>query len=84
MPISSYLVYPSRGKGLAVARQLAAIPGCEPQCSEDRSVLVLVTDSPNETAESGLQERLRAVAGLESLALVFRHVDPQHAMETQP
>ena len=70
MPIKSYLAYPVRGQRDALTVALRGLGGCEiiPAVNED--LLVVVTDTPDETAEQALQEALARLPALEGLALV--------------
>ena len=73
MPIFSYIVHPQQGQTDALAAKLGAFPGCEVHPSNDSSVLVLVTDSPDETTDKELQTKIEALPELQSMALVFGH-----------
>ncbi len=75
MPVMSYLAYPVHGHVERLEQDLARLPGVECTPSEKREVLILVTDTPDEPAELALQERLRAVEGLEALVLVSAFSD---------
>ena len=75
MPVMSYLAYPARGHVDGLEQELARLPGVECMLSERREVLIVVTDTPDEPAELALQERLRAVEGLEALVLVSAFAD---------
>ncbi len=73
MPIMSYLAYASHGKSKELADHLRAIPGCEVTHSENKNVLILVTDTQNDTEEQCLQEKLKTVESLDWLAMTFGH-----------
>lgn len=75
MPVMSYLAYPVRGHAERLAQDLAGLAGVECTPSDRREVLILVTDTPDDQAEERLQERLRAVDGLEALVLVSAFAD---------
>ena len=70
MTIQSYLVYPEPGRTAALAAALAQIPGCEVIPSVNRDVLVLVTESPDDTAQRSLETRLEDLDGAACLAMV--------------
>ena len=70
MPIKSYLAYPARGHRDALAVALRGLGGCEIIPAVNEEVLVLVTDTPDESAEEALQEALARLPALEGLALV--------------
>jgi hypothetical protein len=70
MPIKSYLAYPVRGRRDEVADAVRALPGCQVIPAVNRDLLVLVTDTPDETSEEALQQALARVEFLEGFALV--------------
>jgi hypothetical protein len=70
MPIKSYLAYPVRGRRDELADALRALPGCQVIPAVNQDLLVVVTDTPDETAEEALQDALARAELLESLALV--------------
>ena len=70
MPIKSYLAYPVRGQRDALARALRDLDGCEIVPALNEELMVVVTDTPDETAEGALQEALARLPALEGLALV--------------
>jgi hypothetical protein len=62
MPIKSYLAYPVRGQRDALTAALRRLGGGEVSFealpAENRDVLVVVTDTPDEATEAALQEAL--------------------------
>jgi hypothetical protein len=70
MPIKSYLAYPVRGRRDELAEALRGLGGCEVFPAVNRDVLVLVTDTPDETVDESLQSALAAIPTLDALALV--------------
>ena len=70
MPIKSYLAYPAPGRAETVAHSLAALDGCDVFPALNEEVLILVTDTPDEPAESWLEEQLQLVPDIHCLALV--------------
>ena len=70
MPIKSYLAYPAPGRAEAVAESLAALDGCDVFPALNQEVLILVTDTPDEPAETWLEEQLQLVPDIHCLALV--------------
>lgn len=73
MPICGYLVYPAPGKSGKLRRTLETIAGCEVRPAENRDLLVLVTDTPDEEHEQALQEKLKSIPSIQCLALSFAH-----------
>jgi hypothetical protein len=70
MPIKSYLAYPVRGQRDALAAALRTLGGCEIVPALNEELLIVVTDTPDETAEDALQEALARLPALQGLALV--------------
>jgi hypothetical protein len=70
MPIKSYLAYPARGRRDELAAALRRLGGCQVFPAINRDVLVLVTDTPHESADESLQSALAAIPTLDALALV--------------
>lgn len=75
MPICGYLVYPVAGKSDELVRTLGAIPECDVQKSENRDVMLLVTDTADETHEERLQNRLKSINSILCLAMTFAGMD---------
>jgi nitrate reductase NapAB chaperone NapD len=75
MPVFSYLAYPEPGKKEELFSDLAALDHCEPTPAENQEVILLVTDTPDETTEQKLQEQLKQVKTLQSLGMTFAHID---------
>ena len=70
MPIKSYLAYPAPGRAETVALSLSALDGCDVFPALNQELLILVTDTPDEPAETWLEEQLAQVPDLSCLALV--------------
>jgi hypothetical protein len=74
MPIKSYVAYPARGQREALTEALHRLGGCDVACevfpAENRDLLVVVTDTPDEATEEALQAALARLPALEGLALV--------------
>lgn len=81
MPIASYLATPISGRGRAAAAALRALPNCVVSPSEDHSLLVVVTDTPDEQSNHNLQHTMRVLPDLEGLAMVFCHEAGDHSEE---
>jgi nitrate reductase NapAB chaperone NapD len=75
MPVFSYLAYPIPGAKEQLLNDLAALDYCEVTPAENKEVLILVTDTPDEETEKKLQEKLEALKLLESLGMTFGHTD---------
>ena len=75
MPVFSYLAYPVSGSKEQLFDDLTALDFCEVTSAENRDVLILVTDTPDEDSEKKLQEKLKTIKSLESLGMTFGHTD---------
>ena len=76
MPIKSYLAHVVDGQRDEVTRALRSLARCSIIPATNRNVVVLVTDTANETAEQELQDMLVRVPGLRCLTLVAGLADP--------
>ncbi len=75
MPVFSYLAYPIQGAKEQLLNDLAALDYCEVTPAENKEVLILVTDTPDEETEKKLQKKLKEIKSLESLSMTFGHTD---------
>ncbi len=75
MPVFSYLAYPAPGEKEGLLHDLEALDYCEAMPAENEEILILVTDTPNEQKEKILQEKLKKLKSLESLAMTFGHAN---------
>ena len=73
MIIKSYLAYPVTGQKQALVAALQQIPQCEITPSTNKDLIVIVTESADETAEQALEQQLHAIPSLLSLTLVSGH-----------
>jgi len=77
MPIFSYLAIPKNGNKSELCSELSALSYCEILPADNQDVVVLVTDTPDETAEETLQQTLKNVQSLQSLSLAFGYDDQE-------
>ncbi|MBE7647891.1 MULTISPECIES: hypothetical protein [Tenacibaculum] len=70
MPIKSYLAHPKEGKKEALQKALATIDGCEIIPAENKNVLVLITDTIDDSTDKKLKESIENLPSLKLLALV--------------
>lgn len=70
VPIKSYIAWPRTGSGAALTEKLATLPGCEVHGAENRDILLLITDTRDDSAEDALQTELGRIEALECLTLV--------------
>ncbi len=75
MPVFSYLAYPVRGAKDSLLHDLTALDYCKVIPAENEDVLILVTDAPDEKKERKLQEKLKQIKPLQSLAMTFGYGD---------
>ena len=70
MPIKSYLVHHKEGKKKVLLEQLNKLSGCEAIPSQNKDVIVLITDTHSKETEKKLEKELEALADIDHLALV--------------
>jgi nitrate reductase NapAB chaperone NapD len=75
MPIFSYLAIPKNGAKETLCAELTALSHCEVIPADNQDVVVLVTDTPDETTEEALQKTLKRLQSLQSLSLTFGYDD---------
>jgi len=75
MPIFSYLAIPKNGAKEKLCAELTALSHCEVIPADNQDVVVLVTDTPDETTEEALQKTLKSLQSLQSLSLTFGYDD---------
>lgn len=71
MPIFSYLAIPRNGAKETLCAELAALEYCRVMPADSHDVVVLITDTPDQTTEEALQESLTKLQSLQSLSLAF-------------
>ncbi len=75
MPVFGYLAYPVDGEKETLLGDLAALDHCDVMPAENQDVLVLVTDTPDDSREQDLQKQLKKLRSLQSLSMTFGHSD---------
>ena len=75
MPIFAYLAIPKQGELEQLHTAMRSMPYCEVFPAENRDVLILITDTPDDPEEKALQQRLRMLSSLQSLSMTFGHKD---------
>lgn len=78
MPVKSYLAYAIEGKKEELMQALQGLGQCEVVPAENQDVLALVTDTPNETEEEKLKQKIEALESLKLLSLVSGFNTPQN------
>ena len=77
MPIFSYLAIPVAGAYDDLCADLKSMEYCEVIASDNKEVVVLVTDTPDEETDKKLQKRLRKLESLQSLSMTYGHSDEE-------
>ncbi len=75
MPIMSYLATPAKGEKSGLLSELNQLQYCQAMAAKNRDVIVLVTDTPDSTAETNLQNQLKELSSLQTLSMAYGHVD---------
>ncbi len=78
MPIKSYLAHPHSGKKEQLIQALSSIEQCEIMPAQNKEVLILVTETENESEENLLKEKLETINSLKLLALVSGFNTPKN------
>lgn len=71
MPIFSYLAIPKKGAKKELCTELSCLDYCQVVPAENQDVIVLVTDTPDDTTEKSLQTTLKELQSLQSLSMAF-------------
>jgi hypothetical protein len=77
VPIKSYLAQAVAGEREQLTRRLRALPGCLVLPAANRDVVVLVTDTLDDSAEEAMEIMLARVPGLQCLTLVAGLADAE-------
>jgi nitrate reductase NapAB chaperone NapD len=75
MPVFSYIAYPMNGEKEKLFNELSATKHCEVIQADKDEVIIIVTDTPDDTKEKELQIRLKSLTSLQSLSMTFGHTD---------
>ncbi len=75
MPIFSYLAYPNAGAKAQLFKDLSALRYCDATPAENKDILILLTDTPDDDSEKALQKQLKALKSLQSLGMTFGHTN---------
>ena len=71
MNVCSYLVHVQSGTAEAVAGTLNALPGCDATPSENRDLVILVTETPDRQTDRDLTDQIQSLTEIDCLALTF-------------
>lgn len=75
MPVFSYIAYPVNGAKTKLLKDLKAMDYCEVEPADNKDILILITDTPDEKQEKILQQKLKNLKSLQSLGMTFGHTD---------
>ena len=75
MPVFSYLAYPEQGAKEQLFKDLSELRYCEITPANNKEILILLTDTPDEDSEKQLQKQLKELDSLQSLGMTFGHMD---------
>ncbi len=78
MPIKSYLAHPHDGQKERLIEELSALKECDVLPSQNKEIIVLVTDTEDEEREKILKQKLEAISSLKLLAMVSGFNTPQN------
>ena len=73
MPVFSYLAYPEKGAKEQLLKDLSTMQYCEATPADNKDILILLTDTPDDATEKTLQKQLKALKSLQSLGMTFGH-----------
>ena len=70
MPIKSYILHPLKGQKELLVSDLAAFSECEIIPARNHDIVVLVTDTSSEIADTDLFNKLNELKSLKHMSLV--------------
>lgn len=76
MPIKSYLAIPNEGQKEVLQEDLTRMAACEVIASENKNVLVVVTETANREEDENLFHKLNSLENLQLLTLVSAFSNP--------
>ncbi len=75
MPIFSFLAYPETSMKDQLIKDLSSMKYCEVKPSDNRDVLILLTDAPDEETNKDLINTIKELDSLQSLSMTFGHTE---------
>lgn len=75
MPIASWILFPATGAFERMLRDIGDVEGCEILPDAVKQIAVVVTDTPDATADKELCDRLESFESVAQAALVFAHAE---------
>ena len=70
MPIKSYLAIPKEGQKEQLQKDISQLGDCEVTPSENKNVLVILTETANDKEDKDLFKKLNGLENLQLLTLV--------------
>ncbi|PCH99667.1 MAG: hypothetical protein COB81_10525 [Flavobacteriaceae bacterium] len=70
MPIKSYILHPLKGQKELLVKDLAVFSECEIIPAQNHDIVVLVTDTSSEIADTDLFNKLNELKSLKHMSLV--------------
>ncbi|MBV1923506.1 MAG: hypothetical protein KUG68_05740 [Flavobacteriaceae bacterium] len=78
MPIKSYLAHPIEGKKSELIQSLSVLNNCEVIPSENKDLLIVITETEDHTQDDLLKEKIEAIDSLKLLAMVSGFDTPKN------
>lgn len=75
MPIFSFLAYPIKNQKEQLIKELSMIPYCEVTASENKDVLILLLDTPDEQTNKEVIDTIKGLGSIQALNMTFGHTD---------
>ena len=77
MAIKSYLAFPQDDRKANLKQSIEKLEGCEVIEAENKELLIVVTESPDEKADEQLLQQIRNIDDLKHISLVsgFNNVE---------
>ena len=75
MPIFSFIAYTENNMKDQLIKDLSLMQYCEVKPSDNKDVLILLTDTPDEEANKDLINQIKELSSLQSLSMTFGHTD---------
>lgn len=75
MPIFSFIAYPENSMKDQLVKDLSSMQYCEVKPSDNKDVLILLTDTPDEETNKNLLNQIKELSSLQSLSMTFGHTD---------
>ncbi len=75
MPIFSFLAYPEKDMKDTLIKDLSRMRYCEVKPAENKDVVILLTDTPDEETNKALIDTIKELDSLQSLSMTFGHTD---------